>query len=187
MYEISSKLYVINLCSLISSQSLQTFQLSPGLEFRCKCLLFYYQVIIEFILGNFRVNRTTWSLLLENSSGYNVADSITDLLSCQGNQGTLAPNRSYKWLILYLLPKTLQRIQLNKTGISKSKQHREKILKFQHGFTINSFNTQYSTQEKPIDSKLFWPKSTILKSKSAKYWNLQKSVTEIFKVYRLSS
>ena len=30
--------------------------------------------------------------------------------------------------------------------------------------------------------KLFWPKSTSLKSKPAKYINLQKFVTEVFKV-----
>ena len=41
---------------------------------------------------------------------------------------------------------------------------------------------QYSTWQKGIESKLFWPKSTILKSKSAKYYDLKKIVSEIYKI-----
>ena len=44
-------------------------------------------------------------------------------------------------------------------------------LKFQHRFKINN------TQQEDIHLKLFWPKSTILTSKSAKYENVQKFVT----------
>ena len=41
---------------------------------------------------------------------------------------------------------------------------------------------QYSTWQKGIESKLFWRKSTILKSKSAKYYDLKKIVSEIYKI-----
>ena len=41
---------------------------------------------------------------------------------------------------------------------------------------------QYSTWQTGIESKLFWPKSTILKSKSAKYYDLKKIVSEIYKI-----
>ena len=40
--------------------------------------------------------------------------------------------------MLYLTPKTLQRIKLNKTGIIKSKKHRQNILKFQHRFKMHN-------------------------------------------------
>ena len=46
--------------------------------------------------------------------------------------------------------------------------------------SIQVYNTQYSTKQKAIHLKLFWPKITILTSKSAKYQHLQKSVIEIF-------
>ena len=38
---------------------------------------------------------------------------------------------------------------------------------------VSHLNTEYSTQQKSIHLKLFWPKSTILISKSTKYQNLQ--------------
>ena len=41
---------------------------------------------------------------------------------------------------------------------------------------------QYSTQQKANSWELFWPKGTVLKSKSKKCRNLQKFVTEIFQV-----
>ena len=47
-----------------------------------------------------------------------------------------------------------------------------KDFKFSNAFKIH--NTQLNRRQ------LFWPKSTILKSKSAKCRNLQKIVTEIF-------
>ena len=46
---------------------------------------------------------------------------------------------------------------------------------FQYRFKI------HNTQQKAFHSKLFWPKSTILISRSAKYRNVPKFVTEIFK------
>ena len=63
---------------------------------------------------------TSCSILLENSSGSYVANSITYLLTFYVSYGTLEPNRVYKREVLYLLPKTLQKIQLNKTDIIKS-------------------------------------------------------------------
>ena len=48
--------------------------------------------------------------------------------------------------------------------------------------SIQVYNTQHSTQHKATHSKIFWPRSTILISKSAKYCSLQKFVTEIFQV-----
>ena len=45
---------------------------------------------------------------------------------------------------------------------------------------IKVSGTQYSTQQKATHSKLLWLKNTILVSKSAKYRNLLKFVTEIF-------
>ena len=99
------QIFVKYLCR-VSPQSLQTFQLTAGLEFGCSILLIYDQMIVKFVLSNFRVNcrvkvliktfiffekylksnsrRLLFSyncVLLENSSGSYVADSITDLLT----------------------------------------------------------------------------------------------------------
>ena len=79
--------------------------------------------------------------------------------------------------ILYLLSKTLQIVQLNKTEIIKNKWQWQ-------DFKVSVYikNTQYSTEQKAIHSELFFLKSTNLILKCAKYWNLQTFVTEIFKV-----
>ena len=46
---------------------------------------------------------------------------------------------------------------------------------------VQVWNTQCLTERKAIHSALFWPKSTNLTLKSAKYQNLQTFVTKIFK------
>ena len=96
----------VNYLCRVSPQSLQAFQLAAGLEFGCSILLFYHQLIVKFVIGNFRVNcrvnvliktfiffeeylklnshRLLFSyncVLLENISGSYVADSVTDLLT----------------------------------------------------------------------------------------------------------
>ena len=71
---------------------------------------------------------------------------------------------SYRLEILFLLSKTLQTIQLHKTEIIKLKWQWQKILKIQYRFKIH--NTLLS--RRIFTQKLFWPKSTILISKSAK-------------------
>ena len=50
------QIFVKYMCR-VSSQRLQTFQLSAGLEFRCRFLVFQCQLIFKLVLGNFRVNR----------------------------------------------------------------------------------------------------------------------------------
>ena len=50
-------LFIKYFLSRISPQSPHTFHITAGLESRCRFLVFYCYLIVEFILGNFRISR----------------------------------------------------------------------------------------------------------------------------------
>ena len=96
----------------------------------------------------------TWTLILENGSRSYVEGSMTHFY--RGIRELQHLIVRYKWEILYLLFKALQRIQLNRIEVIKAKRQWQNILKFQYSFKM------HITEQKASHLKLFWPNSIIL-------------------------